>query len=91
MGISTKANDRLAEAYLSGQSNEPMSRPAHALTFKQVVDELGANTINGLTEAEANMRLENYGRNDLGEAEGTHPIKIIIAQIANAMTMVGSS
>lgn len=88
MGVSTKANDRPVETYVSGQSNEPMSRPAHALTFEQVVDELGANTINGLTEAEANMRLEKYGKNDLGEAEGTHPIKIVIAQIANAMTMV---
>ncbi|KAJ4854605.1 e1-E2 ATPase domain-containing protein [Trichoderma breve] len=86
--MSINATDRLSDAHLSGQSNEPMSRPAHALTFKQVVDELGANTGNGLTEAEANMRLEKYGKNDLGEAEGTQLIKIIIAQIANAMTMV---
>ncbi|EHK24022.1 cation transporting ATPase [Trichoderma virens Gv29-8] len=88
MGMSTKANDRLAVAHLSGQSNEPMSRPAHALSFEQVVDELNANIFNGLSEAEAGMRLEKYGKNDLGEAEGAQPIKIIIAQIANAMTLV---
>lgn len=86
MGMS--ANDRLTVAHASGQSNEPMSKPAHALSIQQIVDELDANTLDGLSEAEANIRLEKYGKNDLGEAEGAQPIKIIIAQIANAMTLV---
>lgn len=82
------ANDRLAVAHVSGDSNEPMSKPAHALSIQQVVDELEANILDGLSEAEANIRLQKYGKNDLGEAEGAQPIKIIIAQIANAMTLV---
>ncbi|KAF3071753.1 Sodium transport ATPase 2 [Trichoderma lentiforme] len=86
--MGTSANDRLAVAHASGQSNEPMSKPAHALSIQQVVDELGANILDGLPEAEANTRLQKYGKNDLGEAEGAQPIKIIIAQIANAMTLV---
>lgn len=81
----------MAENHVSGQSNKPMSRPAHALSFDQVVDELQANTQYGLSSADAKTRLEEYGKNDLGDAEGVQPIKIIIAQIANAMTMVRCS
>ena len=80
--------DRVAEAHVSGQSNEPITRPAHALSYDQVVDELRADTLNGLDEAEAKARFEKYGKNELGDAEGVQPIKIIFAQIANAMTLV---
>ncbi|RFU74347.1 potassium sodium efflux p-type atpase, fungal-type [Trichoderma arundinaceum] len=34
------------------------------------------------------MRLQNYGKNNLGETEGTQLIGITIARIANAMTIV---
>jgi magnesium-transporting ATPase (P-type) len=74
--------------HVSGQSNQPMTRPAHALSFDQVVQELKTDTLSGLTEAEAKQRFETFGNNDLGDAEGVQPLKIIIAQVANAMTMV---
>ncbi|GKT52209.1 sodium- and chloride-dependent GABA transporter 1 [Colletotrichum spaethianum] len=77
-----------AESHVSGQSNKPLSQPAHALTFQQLAEELRANTDHGLSAADAKTRLEEYGHNDLGEAEGVQPFKIIIAQVANAMTMV---
>ncbi|EAQ91854.1 hypothetical protein CHGG_00089 [Chaetomium globosum CBS 148.51] len=74
--------------HVSGQSNNPTSRPAHALTYEQLASELNADVLSGLTASEAKARLEQYGRNDLGEEEGVQPLKIIIAQIANAMTLV---
>jgi magnesium-transporting ATPase (P-type) len=74
--------------HVSGQSNRPMSRPAHALTVEQLATELNADTLSGLAAAEAKVRLEQYGRNDLGEEGGVQPFKIVIAQIANAMTLV---
>lgn len=74
--------------HVSGQSNKPLSRPAHALTHQEVAREIGADPLSGLTVEEAKRRLEEYGKNELGEAEGVQPIKIIIAQIANAMTLV---
>ncbi|KAM0441299.1 hypothetical protein ACHAPT_000608 [Fusarium lateritium] len=74
--------------HVSGQSNQPMTRPAHALSFDQVVQELNTDTLSGLTETEAKQRFETFGNNDLGDAEGVQPLKIIIAQVANAMTMV---
>jgi P-type Na+/K+ transporter len=76
------------DSHLSGQSNKPLSRPAHALTHRQLAAELTADTVQGLSPAEANSRLEEYGANDLGDAKGVQPLKIVISQIVNAMTMV---
>jgi magnesium-transporting ATPase (P-type) len=76
------------EGHVSGQANKPLTLPAHSLTLEQVVDELKTETWSGLDDAEAKRRLENYGPNELGEAEGVSVVKILIAQIANAMTLV---
>lgn len=84
-----KEKDKAPENHISGQSNRPLSQPAHALSHKQVADELGVDTLTGLSKDEANKRLNEYGTNDIGEGEGIQPFKIIIAQIANAMTLVG--
>lgn len=76
------------DKHVSGQSNRPLSRPAHALTHEQLAAELEADVLSGLTTQEATARLEQYGANDLGEEDGVQPLKIVLAQIANAMTMV---
>lgn len=78
------------EGHVSGQSNRPLSLPAHALTYQQVEEELGSNSLNGIAPEEAASRLAEFGSNELGEAEGVQPLRIVVAQIANAMTMVGS-
>ncbi|KAF3008599.1 hypothetical protein E8E13_007740 [Curvularia kusanoi] len=76
------------EGHVSGQANKPLSLPPHSLTLAQVVDELSTDTWSGLDDAEAKRRLEEYGANDLGETAAVSPIKILIAQVANAMTLV---
>lgn len=76
------------DAHVSGQSNRPLSSPAHSLTLAQIVDELSTGTWSGLDEVEAKRRLDEYGPNDLGESEGVSVVKILVAQVANAMTMV---
>lgn len=83
-----KAEDQKLSDHISGQSNEPLSKPAHALPYSSVIEETKANAEDGLTEAEAKSRLERYGRNELGDAGGVQPLKILIGQIANAMTLV---
>ena len=80
----------IVDSHVSGQSNQPMSKPAHALTYGQVAQELSTNTLAGLDAEEAAERLIKYGKNDLGEEKGVQPLKIFIAQIANAMTLVSS-
>ncbi|KAH7112545.1 sodium P-type ATPase-like protein [Dendryphion nanum] len=83
-----KKNDAPLEGHVSGQSNRPLSLPAHSLTLQQVVDELRTETWSGLDAAEARRRLDDYGTNELGEVEGVSVVKILIAQVANAMTLV---
>jgi magnesium-transporting ATPase (P-type) len=73
---------------VSGQANKPMSRPAHALSHVQVIQELGCDSYNGLSSSVAKQRLEELGKNELGDSEGVSPLKIVVAQIANAMTLV---
>ncbi|KAI1379123.1 potassium/sodium eff [Hypoxylon crocopeplum] len=73
---------------VSGQANRPMSRPAHALTYDLLILELSSDGINGLPSNVARQRLDELGRNELGDSEGVSAWKIIVAQIANAMTMV---
>src|SRR4051794_17648558 len=80
--------DKSPGDHVSGQSNKPLSRPAHALSHVDVAAELKADALAGLSPEEAKRRLEEFGPNDTGEAEGVQPIKIVIAQVANAMTMV---
>jgi P-type Na+/K+ transporter len=83
-----ETSDNRLEAHVSGQSNEPLSLPAHALTFGQVIKELNTSLIDGLSDDAATRRLEKFGTNDLGDGEGVSAVKIIVAQIANAMTLV---
>lgn len=74
--------------HVSGQANKPLSRPAHALSPQQVIEEVKANSKDGLSSSEASTRLGDYGRNEFGEGEGVQPGKILIRQVANAMTLV---
>lgn len=83
-----KGQQDLSTGHVSGQSNKPLSRPPHALSYAAVVRELESDEINGLHSAVANKRLAEYGQNDLGEAEGVSALKIVVAQVANAMTLV---
>lgn len=83
-----KSAEQSLENHVSGQSNNPISKPAHALKWEQVAEELNADPDDGLTADEAKKRLDQYGRNELGEGGGVNPTKILVRQIANAMTLV---
>lgn len=76
------------EGHVSGQSNTPLTRPAHALPWADVVKELNGNEEDGLSASEATQRHQQYGNNDLGEDDGVQPGKILLRQVANAMTLV---
>lgn len=79
------------ESHVSGQANKPLSLPAHALHYRAVAEELGANAEDGLSEAEAKSRLEEYGRNALDDGPGVQPVKILVRQVANAMMLVSQT
>jgi magnesium-transporting ATPase (P-type) len=83
-----KQEDQSVAEHVSGQSNKPMTAPAHALPYEQVAQELGANTQDGLSHDDAKKRLEDYGRNEFGEGNKVSPVRIFVGQIANALTLV---
>jgi len=83
-----KKQDPAITNHVSGQSNKPISAPPHTLPVNKVVEELQTNADEGLTPAEAAKRLEEYGGNEFGEEQGVQPFRIIMGQLANAMTLV---
>ena len=73
---------------VTGYGNKPLSRPAHALAWEAVAHEVDTNTQGGLTASEAQARLDQYGRNDIGNASSTSAVRVLLKQVANAMTFV---
>ncbi|KAJ6177868.1 hypothetical protein N7519_008329 [Penicillium mononematosum] len=69
-------------------TQQPLSQPAHSLSFEDVISELQTNSEDGLTSAEVKQRIEKYGENVLEGDEGVSLAKIVIRQIANAMMLV---
>lgn len=86
--IMGQKEDPAVANHVSGQSNSPISRPPHVLPFDKVIQELQTDSDEGLSPQEAEKRLEKYGRNEFGEAKGVQPLRILGAQLANAMTLV---
>ncbi|KAJ6441556.1 calcium-transporting ATPase 3 [Purpureocillium lavendulum] len=78
----------VVEAHISGQSNKPLSRPAHSLRSDEVLQELRADPIRGLAADDATARLAELGRNELERKKGVQPLAIFLEQIFNAMTLV---
>lgn len=76
------------EGHVSGQANEPLSGLPHTLTGDQCAIETGANVLDGLNASEAKSRLDKYGANELDDGPGVSPVKILVRQVANAMTLV---
>ncbi|KAI0483042.1 sodium transport ATPase 5 [Xylariaceae sp. FL0804] len=76
------------EDHVSGQSNTPLSKPAHSLTIGKVTDELGGSGIDGISASEAERRLQDLGPNELDNGPGLNPSKILLKQVANAMMLV---
>ena len=76
------------DQHVSGQANKPLSKPAHALSYDTLITEIKANPQDGLTSSEARLRLDDHGRNELGDQAGVSMAKILVRQIANAMMLV---
>ena len=74
--------------HISGQAMEVLSGLPHTLTIDQAATEIRANLNDGLTSAEAESRLQKYGGNELDDGPGVSPVKILVRQVANSMTLV---
>jgi len=62
--------------------------PAHSLPFEDVLKTMSVSHESGLTEEEAKNRKNIYGPNQLDEGPGVQPFRILVHQVANALTLV---
>lgn len=81
-GGSTTVGDVEHKA-VEGPGGEPWTR-----TGDQVVASQQSDGDNGLTDKDAEARLNQYGKNMLDEAEGVSIAAVLIRQVCNAMIMV---
>lgn len=74
--------------HISGQANEPLSALPHALPIPLLESEIQTDLENGLSSSSAATRLQTHGPNALDDGPGVSAPKILLRQIANAMTLV---
>ncbi|KAF1918767.1 hypothetical protein BDU57DRAFT_120060 [Ampelomyces quisqualis] len=66
----------------------PTLHTPHTLSFEEVAEQLRVDINHGLTNAEAESRLQLYGPNKVKGAEGLSLWKILLRQISNSLTFV---
>ncbi|WFD31016.1 P-type Na(+) transporter [Malassezia sp. CBS 17886] len=69
-------------------SREEALQNAHRFHGLAVVRALESDQLKGLTHAEAKARLQTYGANQLDGGEDISVVRILVRQVANAMTLV---
>ncbi|KAF2180910.1 hypothetical protein K469DRAFT_590753 [Zopfia rhizophila CBS 207.26] len=62
--------------------------PAHTVPFEDVLRKLSVSQDSGLSEDKAKNRKNMYGPNQLDEGPGVQPFRILVHQVANALTLV---
>lgn len=65
-----------------------MGQPAHCISAGDVLDQLQSDAQSGLSEDEVSKRKQAYGANALEGSGGVGPIRILMNQVLNALTMV---
>lgn len=78
----------LPSAYSAPPSEEEAREFPHRYDARAVLEALRTDKSKGLTTQEARERLKHYGNNELSSGDSVSPVKILINQIANAMTLV---
>ncbi|KAK1144299.1 P-type ATPase [Aspergillus melleus] len=77
----TNGKQRDSSGVSAGVPGSPLSHPAHTLPYHVVIKELETRIDEGLSNEEAQHRLQEYGPNKLEEGEGVSIIKILVRQV----------
>lgn len=102
MGISRFFNASSDRLKLSSRTNTncsvtvPPTNPnfsdvassAHTFVIEELVSEIGTSQTDGLSKNEAHRRLERYGENLLKGRTGVSAWRVLVRQLANALTLV---
>lgn len=87
-GSSLLNSTDMGKADEKGPLQYDLDAPAHTLPFEDVLQKLSVNQESGLSEAEVKNRRALYGQNQLDEGPGVQPFRILVHQVANALTLV---
>jgi Ca2+-transporting ATPase len=63
-------------------------KPIYALTIEESLKELQAKENDGITQQEAQTRLEKYGPNELKKEKGKSPIKLFLSQFTDVLMII---
>ncbi|PBK72093.1 potassium/sodium eff [Armillaria solidipes] len=102
MGIRFFSNTNSDKLKLSSRTNTnysvtvPPTNPnfsnvassAHTFTIEELVSGIGTSRTDGLSKNEAHRRLERYGENLLKGRTGVSAWRVLVGQLANALTLV---
>ncbi|KAK0227152.1 hypothetical protein EDD85DRAFT_160664 [Armillaria nabsnona] len=102
MGIRFFSNTNSDKLKLSSRTNTnysvtvPPTNPnfsnvassAHTFTIEELVSEIGTSRTDGLSKNEAHRRLERCGENLLKGRTGVSAWRVLVGQLANALTLV---
>ncbi|KAG7088990.1 hypothetical protein E1B28_012936 [Marasmius oreades] len=70
------------------QQATTLSERAYVLESKQVIQKLQTNVEDGISEEDAEKRLQDYGENLLTNESSVSALSVLIRQMANALTLV---
>ena len=73
-----------------GPPQYALEAPAHTVPFEDILQNLQVDQESGLTSEEANARKNTHRPNQLDEGPGVQPWRILVHQVANALTLVSS-
>ena len=77
----------MSEAPPAAPSNQDISQIAHAAECDELLARLGVSSNQGLTDAEADERLNRYGQNRLPEPEKDPAWRRFLAQFADPLVL----
>lgn len=75
-------------ANIANQTSTPAPSRWHTLSAKDALVKLATNATNGLTDAEAKMRLAQYGPNQLIAAARLSPFLLLVKQLKNSLIII---
>ncbi|KAF2826928.1 sodium P-type ATPase-like protein [Ophiobolus disseminans] len=84
----TAPNQRQFQPILADGGTPPTLHAPHTLSFEEVAEKLHVDINHGLSNGEAESRLQLYGPNKVKGAEGLSMWKILMRQISNSLTFV---
>ena len=75
---------------MTDKTDFSLAQPAYRLTPEEIATQLSTDLIQGLTKQEAKRRCDVVGENTLEGSGGVSIWKVLLRQVANALTLVST-